>query len=176
MTVITKWPLASWQRAVAKQLTYTLRYIHTSRAKRECKMSQPEIKDSLNMRRSLMTSPNSALSLLLQISLPSSFITTTMPENLRQHAGQMRILLEYLDPKGDNISYLAQDERDAVWKKWVKPTLNSGSKKAGTVISYLTTFEKFLPHVTNPRYNHFIPIILASSDKSFLKSKDGSPL
>lgn len=40
-----------------------------------------------------------------------------------------------------------------MWKRWVKPTLNSGSEKAGTVISYLTTFEKFLTYVTNPRYN-----------------------
>ena len=70
-----------------------------------------------------------------------------------QHAGQMRILLEYLDLKGDDISCSAQDEGDAVWKRWVKPTLNSGSKKAGTVISYLKTFEKFLSYVTNPRYN-----------------------
>ena len=31
-----------------------------------------------------------------------------------QHAGQMRILLEYLDLKGDDISCLAQDEGDAV--------------------------------------------------------------
>ena len=74
-----------------------------------------------------------------------------------QHAGQMRILLEYLDPKGDDISCLAQDEGDAVWKRWVKPTLNSGSKKAGTVISYLTTFEKFLSFVTNARYNRSGP-------------------
>ena len=74
-----------------------------------------------------------------------------------QHAGQMRILLEFLDPKGNDISCLAQDEGDAVWKRWVKPTLNSGSKKAGTVISYLTTFEKFLAYDTNPCYNHSGP-------------------
>ena len=39
----------------------------------------------------------------------------------------------------------------------MKPTLNSGSKKEGTVISYLTTFEKFLSYVTNPRYNRSGP-------------------
>ena len=74
-----------------------------------------------------------------------------------QHAGQMRILLEYIDPKGDDITFLAEDEGDAVWKRWVKPTLNSGSKKAGTVISYLTTYEKFLSYVTNTRYNRSGP-------------------
>ena len=68
----------------------------------------------------------------------------------------MRILLEYLDPKGDDISCLAQNEGDAVWKRWVKPTLNSESK-AGTVISYMTMFEKILSFVTNPCYNHCGP-------------------
>ena len=76
-----------------------------------------------------------------------------------QHAGQMRILLDYIDPKGDNITCLAQDEGDAVSKRWLKPTLNSGSKKAGTVISYLTTFEKFLTYVTNPHYNQSGPAL-----------------
>ena len=42
-----------------------------------------------------------------------------------QHAGQMRILLEHLDPKGEDITCLALDEGDAVWKRWVKPTLTS---------------------------------------------------
>lgn len=81
-----------------------------------------------------------------------------------QHAEQMRILFEYLDPKGDDIACLAQDEGDAVWKRWVKPTLNSGSKKLGTVVSYLTTFEKFptyVPtHVTTSLGQHFILILL----------------
>ena len=97
------------------------------------------------------------------------FFTTTTPENPRhkwltgfydylsrpemgdkkksihlQHARKMRILLKYIDPKGDNITCFAEDEGDAVWKRWVRPTLNSGSKKAGNVISYLTTFENFL--------------------------------
>jgi len=76
-----------------------------------------------------------------------------------QHARQMRILLDYIDPKGDDITCLAQDEGDAVSKRWLKPTLNSGSKKAGTVISYLTTFEKFLTYVTNPRYNQSGPAL-----------------
>ena len=73
MTVKIKWPLGSLQRAVAKQMTYTLRYIQT-RAKRDCKwsQSQPKIKDNLNMRTSPMTSLILALSLLPQISLPSS--------------------------------------------------------------------------------------------------------
>ena len=70
-----------------------------------------------------------------------------------QHAGQVRILLEHIDPKGDDITCLALDVGDAVWSRWVKDTLENGSKKSGTVISYLTSFEKFLQYVTNPRYN-----------------------
>jgi len=76
-----------------------------------------------------------------------------------QHAGQMRTLLEHLDPKGKDITCLALDEGDAVWKRWVDPTLSSGSRKAGTVISYLTSFEKYLAYVTNQRYNRSGPPI-----------------
>ena len=76
-----------------------------------------------------------------------------------QHAGQMQFLLEYINPKGDNITCLAQDEADAVWKRWVKPNLNSGSKETGTVLSYLTTFEKLLSYVTNNRYNRSGPLL-----------------
>ena len=65
----------------------------------------------------------------------------------------MRTLLEHLDPKGKDITCLALDKGDAVWKRWVKPTLCGGSKKAGTVISYLTSFEKFLTYVANSHYN-----------------------
>ena len=97
-----------------------------------------------------------------------------------QHAGQMRILLEYLDPKGDDISCLAQDEGTVVWKRWVKPTLNSGSKKEGTVISYLTTFEKFLSYVTNPHYNRSGPPLHPGYIDTFRQvlpeSKDGGSL
>ena len=70
-----------------------------------------------------------------------------------QHAGQMRTLFKHLDPKGKDITCLALDEGSAVWKRWVKPTLSRGSKKAATVISYLTSLGKFLTYVTDPCYN-----------------------
>ena len=60
-----------------------------------------------------------------------------------QHAGQMRTLFKHLDPKGKDITCLATDKGNAVWKRWVKPTLSGGSKKAATVISYLTSLGKF---------------------------------
>ena len=34
-----------------------------------------------------------------------------------QHAGQMRTLLKHFDPKGKDITCLALDEGDAVWKR-----------------------------------------------------------
>lgn len=67
-----------------------------------------------------------------------------------QHAGQMKNMLEYIDSKGDDITCLAKDEGDAVWKRFVVPVLENQTKKSGTVISYLTSFEKFLNYVTNP--------------------------
>lgn len=62
-------------------------------------------------------------------------------------------MLEYIDSKGDDITCLAENEGDAVWKQFVVPVLEKQTKKGGTVISYLTSFEKFLTFVTNPRYN-----------------------
>lgn len=70
-----------------------------------------------------------------------------------QHAGQMRTLFKHLDPKGKDITCLALDDGNAVWKRWVKPTHSRGSKKAATVISYLTSLREFLTYVTNPCYN-----------------------
>ena len=44
-------------------------------------------------------------------------------------------------------------------EEMIKPTLSSGSKKAGTVISYLTSFKKFLTYVSNSCYNSSGPPI-----------------
>ena len=59
-----------------------------------------------------------------------------------QHASQMRALLEHLDPGGDDITCLVEQEGDAVWKEWVRPMLDQKLKKPGTVNSYLTSYEK----------------------------------
>ena len=74
-----------------------------------------------------------------------------------QHASQMRNLLEAIDPKGDNILCLLDDEGDVVWKRWVKPHLTNSTKKPGTIISYLTSYEKFLSFVTHERFNKKAP-------------------
>ena len=74
-----------------------------------------------------------------------------------QHASQMRLLLESIDPKGDNIFCLLDDQGDAVWKLWVKPHLTNGTKKPGTIISYLTPYEKFQGFMTHERFNKSAP-------------------
>ena len=52
-----------------------------------------------------------------------------------QHAGQMRNILEFIDKNGDDIKCLALDEGDAVWKRFVVPSLENQTKKSGTIIS-----------------------------------------
>lgn len=76
-----------------------------------------------------------------------------------QHASQMRNLLEFIDPKGDDIICLLDDEGNAIWKLWVKPHLTNVTKKPGTIISYLTSYEKFLSFVTHERFNKSAPPI-----------------
>lgn len=74
-----------------------------------------------------------------------------------QHASQMRALLEHLEPGGDDITCLVQNEGDAVWQWWVSPMIDQKQNKPGTVISYLTSSEKFSMFVTNLRYSRFGP-------------------
>ena len=85
-----------------------------------------------------------------------------------QHAGQIRNILEIIDKNGDDINCLALDEGDSVWKRFVVPCLESQSKKSGTIISYLTSYEKFLKYVTNPRYNRSGPPLHQSYIDTFV--------
>ena len=84
-----------------------------------------------------------------------------------QHASQMRALLEHLDPGGDDITCLVEQEGDAVWKQRVRPMLGQKLKKPSTVISYLTSYEKFLRYITNPRYSRFGPPLHADYQELF---------
>lgn len=74
-----------------------------------------------------------------------------------QHASQMRNLLEAIDPDGDDILCLLQDDGDVVWRAWVKPNLENNTYKPGTIISYLTSYEKFLGFVTHQLFNKKAP-------------------
>ena len=74
-----------------------------------------------------------------------------------QHVSQMRKILEAISPDGDDITCLVHNEGDVVWSQWVKPHLEAGTKKPGTLISYLTSYEKFLGLVTHQRFNKSAP-------------------
>lgn len=76
-----------------------------------------------------------------------------------------------MDKNGDDIKCLALDEGDAVWKRFVVPYLESQSNKSGTIISYLTSYEKFLNYVTNPRYNRSGPPLYQSYIDTFVSIK-----
>ncbi len=84
-----------------------------------------------------------------------------------QHASQMRNLLEAVDPSGDDILCLLKDGGDIVWKAWVKPNLESQKYKPGTIISYLTSYEKFLIFVTHQRFNKEAPPLHADDIQLF---------
>ena len=67
--------------------------------------------------------------------------------------GQVSALLESLDPKGEDITVLAKEDGDIVWTQWVHPHLSQETKASGTLISYLTSLEKFLIFVTSKKSN-----------------------
>ena len=75
---------------------------------------------------------------------------------------------EFIDKNGDDINCLALDQGDAVWKGFMVPSLESQGKKSGTIISYLTNYEKFLNYFTNPRYNKTGPPLYQSYIDTFV--------
>ena len=70
-----------------------------------------------------------------------------------QNVGQVKLLLEALDKDGDDITVLGEEQGHAVWSRWVDPQLQSGKKAPGTIISYLTSLEKFLRFITSRLYD-----------------------
>ena len=73
--------------------------------------------------------------------------------NRLQHVGQIQALLETLDPLGTDINVLGDENGDVAWTKWVHPHLTNGTKTPGTIISYLTSLEKFFTFITSNKYN-----------------------
>ena len=73
--------------------------------------------------------------------------------NRLQHVGQVSSLLEALDPKGEDTTVLANKDGDIIWTQWVHPHLSQETKASGTLISYLTSLEKFLIFVTSKKSN-----------------------
>ena len=77
--------------------------------------------------------------------------------NRLQHACQVKKLIEETDPKGDDILFIVEDEGNRVWVDWVIPNLKK--KKAGTLKSYLTSFEMFLEYVSKKGKRPHLPVI-----------------
>ena len=69
--------------------------------------------------------------------------------NRLQHASHVRKILEDLEPNGTNINVLSGDEGNIVWTDWVDPKMES--LRAGTIRSYLGSYEMFLDFVTRER-------------------------
>ena len=74
-------------------------------------------------------------------------------QNRLQHVRQVAKLLEELDAKGDDITVLSKDDGDIVWNNWVDPHLQNNSKAPGTIVSYLTSLEKFYSYLTSRKYD-----------------------
>ena len=69
--------------------------------------------------------------------------------NRLQHASHVRKIVEDLEPNGTNIDVLSGDEGNIVWTDWVDPKMES--LRAGTIRSYLGSYEMFLDFVTQER-------------------------
>lgn len=78
-------------------------------------------------------------------------------KNRLQHACQVRTILRDIDPSGEDILVLAEEEGNKVWLDWVMPNLKN--KAAGTLKSYLTSLQKFLEFVTKKGPRPHLPNI-----------------
>jgi len=65
--------------------------------------------------------------------------------------------MEETDPRGDDILFLVEEEGNRVWVNWVIPNLQK--KKAGTLKSYLTSFEIFLEYVSKKGKRPHLPVL-----------------
>ena len=54
-----------------------------------------------------------------------------------------------------------------MWHCWVKPHLQNNTRKLGTLISYLTSYEKFLTFVTHEHFNKAAPPLHPNYTQTF---------
>ena len=73
-----------------------------------------------------------------------------------QQASQVRKILEVVEPGGSDINCLGKDKGEEAWRKFVRPILEKGSRKFGSVIFYLSSYEKFLKFI-NSQYMDDMP-------------------
>ena len=68
---------------------------------------------------------------------------TLNEQNANRRARQLFTILHSNDPNSDTLDCLYQEKGSKIWDEWAKPKLEKKSK-AGIVIFYLTSLEKFL--------------------------------
>ena len=83
------------------------------------------------------------------------------PKHARQHNRQIHLMLQQIDPDYDSLDCLVHQQASAVWK-WAKPLLDSKQKRPGTIISYLTSLEKFYKFARDKQYDNDDNFILSS--------------
>ena len=69
--------------------------------------------------------------------------------NRLQHASHIKRMLEDLQPRGEDIDVLSNDEGQIVWTDWVDVKLMT--LKSGTIHGYLGTYQNFLAFVVEDR-------------------------
>ncbi|KAJ7391699.1 hypothetical protein OS493_017396 [Desmophyllum pertusum] len=75
----------------------------------------------------------------------------------------MRNLLEAVDPAGDDILCSLDHQDDAVWKMWGEAQLDAKTKKPGTIISYLTSYEKIPQFLSTKKLGAPLPIAVSTA-------------
>ena len=77
--------------------------------------------------------------------------------NRLQHACQVKKLIKETDPHGNDIFFLVEEEGNRVWVDWVIPNLQK--KEAGTLKSYLTSFQIFLAYISKKGKTPHLPVL-----------------
>ena len=105
--------------------------------------------------------------------LGSPFGGNLDPKSCRQHAAQVRTILEHVDPDGDDVACLSGDEGNAVWTKWVEEQLFE--KASGTIKAYLCSLEKFLECALLERVRERVPRLHPDTVAIFKKMQKAMP-
>ena len=88
-----------------------------------------------------------------------------------QYAAQVKGMLEVLEPSGEDVQVLCQEDGGRVWLEWVVPNLTR--KAAGTLKSYLNSLQMFLEFVVNKGKQQGLPA-LRSEDRETLRELSAS--
>ena len=82
-----------------------------------------------------------------------------------QHACQVKTLLQNLDPAGDDIAIIAQEDGCKVWLDWVMPNL--AKLAGGTLKSFINSLQMFIQFVVNRRPRPGFPTLTPEVQEVF---------